>query len=161
MGSNPTPNTIFTIRSYIYILMYIKLKDILVRLLNEDSKSATLFSASRSKRTKKFRKLSSMLPIKIQMEMIKKFQEWRATGQLQNIVQLSHHSDFYKLELPQQHRAIAKFDNGHLIWIWVGSHESYNNEMRELTARYSNVALREDDSEQTEELFNPDGTVNL
>lgn len=141
--------------------MYIKLKDLLLEALNESAKSATLFSASRSKRTEKFRKLASLLPTKIQAEMIRKFQEWLSTGELQNIRQLAKHSEFYKLDLPQEYRAVAKYNNGYLIWVWVGSHEAYNREVQTLTGKYANVMLKEDDLGDVSLLFNPDGSVNL
>ena len=75
------------------------------------------------------------------------------------------------MRISSQYRAIAKIDQGHLIWVWAGTHNDYNREVARVTTRYANVRLlppkpkntiNEDEfSLDIQDLFNPDGSINL
>ena len=80
--------------------------------------------------------------------------KWKNEKVLYNVYNVVGQPQFFSLELPQHYRAIAKYDNGYLIWFWCGSHESYNREASVLATKYAHISLTEEvGDDQVEDLF--------
>lgn len=134
---------------------------------NTPTEQDTGISAERSKRTKNFKTQMELLPSDGQQDMVDRFIEWKKTGVLRNSERVNRSAEFIRVAIRgTRYRAIAKEvkdaqGKSYLIWVWAGTHQAYNNIVDKLRDRFSGIMLREDDSEQMEDLFNPDGSLNL
>lgn len=80
--------------------------------------------------TPQFRKMLSELPERIQEEAREGFARWKEEPQSVGWKKLAGmHSDVYSVEIGRRYRAMCVVSKEHntAVWVFAGSHETYNN----------------------------------
>ncbi len=87
-----------------------------------------------SKTTRQFWKLFKKLPISIQFRAVLSYKKWRNNPyqkelQFKRIVQKM---PVYSVRIGYRWRAIGLMENNVIKWFWIGSHEDYNQLIKQL-----------------------------
>ncbi len=84
----------------------------------------------RSLVTSDFRKLLESLPVQVQEEARNNFQKWKTNPQSVGWKKLSGmKAEVYSVQIGMRYRAVGVVSKEHdaVAWMFIGSHETYNN----------------------------------
>ena len=81
-----------------------------------------------SRRRKSYRKLHDALPPKVQALASETYKRWRKdpTTLGLHFKPLTDLGDLWSICVGDHYRAVAIKDGNTIVWIWIGSHESFN-----------------------------------
>lgn len=82
----------------------------------------------RSRRIKSFRKLFARLPWQVQQDAIIAYNMFRDDPYHPSLhfKQIDPLDSIYSVRIGRSYRAIGRYENGVILWYWIGSHEDYN-----------------------------------
>lgn len=101
-----------------------------------------------NRKTKDFNKLFEKLPRDIQEKAVDVFLRWKDNPSSIDCKPLEKfHNEIYSAKVGSRHRALARkitVDNNEVfIWMWVGSHEDYNNTIKKDLLKIKIISFRE------------------
>lgn len=84
----------------------------------------------KSRRNQRFRKLFDALPDNIQKQAYAAYQKFRTNPYHASLQfkQVSNTEPLYSVRIGDHYRALGlRQEDDLIVWIWIGSHEDYNN----------------------------------
>jgi hypothetical protein len=88
----------------------------------------------KSKTTRDFWKCFHRLPKQIKLQAVITYRQWKANHFYPslNFKQISQKVPTYSVRIGRDWRAIGLSKNNTIIWFWIGSHENYNNNIKQI-----------------------------
>lgn len=83
----------------------------------------------KSRRSKQFLKLFEQLPQDVQKQAYKAYKLFSADPYHPSLhfKEIDERNHMYSVRIGRRYRAVGKYENNKIEWVWIGSHEDYNN----------------------------------
>jgi plasmid maintenance system killer protein len=83
----------------------------------------------KSRRSKQFLRLFEQLPIDIQKQAYKAYEIFSADPYHPSLhfKEIDARAHMYSVRIGRRYRAIGRYEGNQIEWVWIGSHEDYNN----------------------------------
>jgi len=87
-----------------------------------------------SRTTERFRKIYKKLPKQIKKQAVKVYKLWqeKPTYNSLHFKKIYRDKEYYSLRIGLDWRVLGVMDGDTIIWFWIGSHEDYNNLLKQL-----------------------------
>ena len=82
-----------------------------------------------SRRLKSFRKLYDDLPLPARALAVETYKKWTKNPDTLGLhfKPLRGYDDIWSINVGDHYRAVAVRDGNTVVWIWIGTHEAFNN----------------------------------
>lgn len=98
-------------------------------------KLTTLCEANRFKRSllhRQWLKEFERLPKRVQEACVAAFRKWRKDNDSIPFMNVTGRRDLWKVELPHSYRSIGVENGDTIKWVFIGTHQSYDEEIKQL-----------------------------